>query len=174
MIFTIDFDYEDFFRIPTIDIGIDDQTLYQGNVNESITIDVDLADGDHTLWIKHYNKKLYETTNEHDHHVFIKRILFGDIDLDQIDYCKLTHRGKFYPEYESSYIISCRAQGITLPEYIQPNHYLGHNGIWKLDFSSPELLWIITQQNPGGMHLEDTMFSTGAVTLSEVKNFFNL
>lgn len=174
MIFTIKFDFEDFFRIPTVDIGVDDCTLYQGNVNESISVDADLSIGEHTLWIKHYNKQLYETTQDHDHHVFIKQVLFGDIDLDQLDYCKLTHRGRFYPDYEPSYIASCQDTGITLPEYIQPNHYLGHNGIWKLEFSSPELLWIIKQQNPGGMHLEDTMFSTSDTTLIEVKKFFNL
>jgi hypothetical protein len=82
--------------------------------------------------------------------------------------------GKFYPEYESSYLASCRVQGLDLPEFICPNHYLGHNGVWKLNFESPELLWIIKQQNPSGMHLEDTMFSTSDHVLQEIKDFFKL
>ena len=42
------------------------------------------------------------------------------------------------------------------------------------DFSSPELLWIIKEQNPGGINLEDTIFSTSSQTLNEIKNFFGL
>jgi hypothetical protein len=94
--------------------------------------------------------------------------------LDQLDYCRLTHRGVFCPKYAESYIASCKESNADLPEYISPNHYLGHNGVWHLDFSSPALLWIITEQNPSGMHLEDTMFSTSSGVLNEIKDFFKL
>lgn len=174
MIYTFNFDYEDFFAIPKIKIGVDKKVYYNGTVNESIEFEVELKSGNHTLWIEHYEKNLNWTDHEHDNHVFIKKIYFDHIDLDQLDYCPITHHGKFYPVYESSYVESCINAGIILPEYIQPNHYLGHNGIWKLDFQAPELLWIIKEQNPSGIHLEDTIFSTSDTTLNEVKKFFNL
>jgi len=74
----------------------------------------------------------------------------------------------------ASYRVSCQARGVELPEFICPNHYLGHNGQWILDFKSPGLLWIIEQQNPSGMHLEDTIFATSDYVLQEIKDFFKL
>jgi hypothetical protein len=174
MIFCFEFDFEDYFDIPKISIGVDDVLLYEGDVIEKISFEHVLPDGERELWIEHRNKYIEWTTNQHDHHVFIKKIFFDNIDLDQIDYCPLTHRGRFYPKYEQSYIDSCRDRNIDLPEFIQPNHYLGHNGIWKLSFSVPTALWIIKEQNPSGMHLEDTIFSTGRTTLENVKKFFEL
>lgn len=174
MIYTLEFDYEDFFDVPKIKIGIDHEIFYNDNVKELVEFEANLATGAHTLWVEHYGKQLTWTNKDHDNHVFIKKIYFDNVDLDQLDYCPITHRGRFYPCYEQSYIVSCQDNGLVLPEYIQPNHYLGHNGVWKLDFQSPELLWIIQEQNPSGIHLEDTIFSTSATTLNEVKNFFNL
>jgi hypothetical protein len=174
MIIELAFTFDDHFRHPTIKIGIDDMTLYNGAVQTSHTFDCTLKDGPHDLWIEHHGKDLHETNNEHDTHVYIKSIVFDGVDLDQLDYCKLTHRGKFYPDYAESYRASCSESGTHLSEYIQPNHYLGHNGTWHLSFNTPELLWIITEQNPSGMHLEDTMFSTSSAVLTEIKDFFKL
>jgi len=171
---SIDFDYNDFFAVPGIKISIESLCLYDGQVNEHFEFDIDLEDGAHQLTIQHHGKKIDWTTNDQDHHVLITKICFDQIDLDQIDYCKLTHLGRFYPEYEPSYQASCQANGLELPEFICPNHYLGHNGCWKLDFESPGLLWIIKQQNPSGMHLEDTIFSTSGHVLQEIKDFFKL
>lgn len=174
MLISLEFDYNDFFAVPNIDILIDDLYLYQGHVQCQLDFEIDLAQGPHQLIIRHHGKKLQWTTQDQDHHVVVKRVCFDQIDLDQVDYCKLTHRAKFYPEYESSYQDTCQKQGIELPEFICPNHYLGHNGTWRLDFDYPALLWIITQQNPSGMHLEDTIFSTSGHVLQEVKEFFGL
>jgi hypothetical protein len=170
----IHFDFEDFFRTPLVRVGIDDVELYNGEVLEIIEVHCPVETGPHTFWIEHHGKQINETTNAHDHHIFIKKLYFNDIDLDQLDYCPLTHRGKFYPVYEESYITSCHEQRVDLPEFIQPNHYLGHNGVWRLNFSEPAMLWIIREQNPNGMHLEDTIFSTSETTLNEVKDFFKL
>lgn len=174
MVLELAFSFDDHFRLPTIKVGIDNVVLYHGPVNSHYKFDHALKDGPHSLWIEHYGKDLHETNGEHDTHVNIERIVFDGVDLDQLDYCKLTHRGQFYPDYAESYRVSCAESNTTLPEYIQPNHYLGHNGTWRLDFNTPELLWIITEQNPSGMHLEDTMFSTSSTVLTEIKDFFNL
>lgn len=174
MILEIRFSYNDHFRHPTIEIGIDEQVLYAGQVENHFTFDCQLNNGPHTLWVHHHSKQEHETNDQHDTHVHIQQILFDGVDLDQLDYCRLTHRGRFYPKYTENYIATCTANGQTLPDYISPNHYLGHNGTWELDFNTPELLWIITEQNPSGMHLEDTMFSTSTDVLNEIKSFFKL
>jgi len=106
--------------------------------------------------------------------VQIRRILFDSTDLDQREECALTRKGEFFPEYEESYRQDNLRRGYTLPDSISPNHYLGHNGAWRLKFQTPALLWIIKQQNPHGIHLEDTVFSTSRSVTDDVKKFFNL
>ena len=174
MIYTFNFEFDNFFDVPTIEIGIDHTTYYKGVVGTAIHLDVTLETGNHQLWIKHYGKLLHQTSDTNDRHVFLKKLQFNNVDLDQLDYCPLTHRGKFYPDYEKSYIASCNENSTPVPEYIQPNHYFGHNGTWRLDYKSPELLWVIKEQNPSGIHLEDTMFSTSQNVINDVKDFFKL
>ena len=170
----INFSYNDYFRVPGIQIGIDDIVLFNGPVCLHVEFEPKLVKGTHTFWITHHSKQPHETTNEHDTHVFIKNILFDGVDIDQLEYQKLSHRGKFYPEYNTDYVKDCIMNNIELPEYFSPNHYLGHNGIWKLDFEAPAMNWIIKEQNPSGINLEDTMFSTGKNTIQEIKDLFNL
>jgi hypothetical protein len=166
----LSFSYDDFFGMPTIEVLVDDRQLYIGEVQSKLSLNTGLLDdGDHTLSIRHYGKDIHHTTETHDRHVHIDRVMFDHTDLDQLVWARLTHKGKFYPEYEPSY-----SQGKTLPEYISPNHYLGHNGVWRLEFKVPALLWIIQEQNPSGMHLEDTIFSTTNDSIDLVKRFFKL
>ena len=171
---SVEFDFVDKFGFPHITIMIDDKVLYCGDVKHNITVADDIPDGNHILSIIHHDKKISDYDATHDKHVIITRILFDGVDLDQTKYCPLTHRGRFYPEYEQSYIMTCQQQNQVLPEFISPNHYLGHNGTWVLDFTSPAYDWIIKEQKPSGINLEDTIFSSGADTLSEIKSFFNV
>lgn len=168
------FDFDDYFRVPTIAVGMDQNELYRGPVQRDIWLSTDLPSGPHELWISHYGKQLHETNDQHDCHVRLSTIKFDGVDLDQLEYCRLSHRGRFYPEYEPSYRDSCAQAGRALPPWISPNHYFGHNGVWRLQFTAPALMWIITEQNPSGMHLEDTIFSTSVDVLKEVKDYFRL
>lgn len=170
----IEFDYDDHFGVPTIRIDIDDVVLYDGPVQSHISASIDLERGDHVLAVHHYGKMIQHQDRDHDRHVKIRRILLDSTDLDQREECALTRRGEFFPEYEESYRQDNLSRGHTLPHCISPNHYLGHNGIWRLRFQTPALLWIIKQQNPHGIHLEDTIFSTSRTVTDSVKDFFKL
>jgi len=174
MLIHMAFAWNDFFRVPTITVGIDHIVLYNSTVQNEIELSHDLGAGPHEFWIQHYGKQAHETDQHNDTHVFLQRLLFDQIDLDQIDYCKLTHKGRYYPEYNPDYVKTCAEQQVGLPEYIQPNHYFGHNGTWRLTFDAPVMNWIIREQNPSGMNLEDTMFSSSQITLQQVKDLFNL
>ena len=171
---SIDFEYMDKFGTPKVSVYVDNIELYNGPVSHQFDFDVELSDGSHILRIAHYEKGVTDFDEEHDKHIVIKQIRLDEVDLDQLEYNKLTHRGKFYPDYEESYVRTCREQNIEMPEYFCPNHYLGHNGSWVLDFSTPAYDWIIKEQKPSGINLEDTIFSTGADSLLKVKNFFNV
>lgn len=170
----LSFDYVDKFGCPQIAIVVDDQVLYSGNVLSELSVTADIKPGPHSLKIIHSDKKINDFDATHDKHVVIKKIKFDGVDLDQIEHCPLTHRGRFYPAYEESYIKSSMDQGTVLPEFISPNHYLGHNGTWVLDFDSPAYDWIIAEQKPSGINLEDTIFSTGEDSLKQIKSFFNV
>lgn len=170
----IEFDFDDHFGVPTIAVDIDGIMLYNGTVQSNIRSRVQLERGSHTLSIRHYGKLPEHQDAEHDRHVRIRRVLFDNTDLDQRANQALTQRGEFFPEYEESYRQENLQRGCTLPEKISPNHYLGHNGVWKLMFETPALLWIIRQQNPHGIHLEDTIFSTSRSVTESVKDFFHL
>lgn len=168
------FEYVDKFGCPQIDILINDNILYTGDVSTELITNVDLTPGQYLLKIVHRGKNINDYDQLLDRHVLIKSISFDGIDLDQIEHCPLTHRGKFYPNYEESYVQTSLKQGITLPEYISPNHYLGHNGTWVLEFNYPVYDWIIVEQKPSGINLEDTIFSTGNDSLAAIKSFFNV
>ena len=170
----IDFDFVDQFGCPQIAIFVDDQLLYSGNVLEHVCVIASVGPGEHQLEIVHSDKKINDYNETCDRHVLIKKVRFNGVDLDQLEHCPLTHRGKFYPAYEASYLETCKEQDTELPEYISPNHYLGHNGTWILQFSAPVYDWIISEQKPSGINLEDTIFSTGQDSLSEIKKFFNV
>ena len=170
----IEFTYEDRFGVPVLDIIVDDNVLYSGNIQTTISCSVNINHGPHQLKIVHRDKKINDFDSTCDKHIFIKKIFFNGIDLDQTHYCQLTHRGKFYPEYNSSYVDTCLKEDIKLPEFYSPNHYLGHNGIWILDFVEPIYNWIIDEQKPSGINLEDTIFSTGNDSLNEIKKFFDV
>lgn len=170
----IDFTFEDKFGIPMLDILVDNTVLYSGNVQSTICCSINLTHGSHQLKIVHRDKKIDDYDSECDKHIYIKKIYFNGVDLDQTHYCPLTHRGRFYPEYNLSYIQTCQQENIELPKFYSPNHYLGHNGVWVLDFTEPVYNWIIDEQKPSGINLEDTIFSTGDDSLKEIKKFFNV
>lgn len=170
----IQFTFDDHFGLPLLKIDIDKQLLYQGAVKSEFTFDINLKNGQHQLSITHYGKNKKETTVEHDKHFKLTKILLDEVDIDQTEYCRLTHQGVFTPDYHPDYVKDQTLIGIVPPKTIQPNHYFGHNGTWCLDFETPALLWIIQSQNPSGMHLEDTMFRSSQETIKDLKDFFGI
>lgn len=170
----INFSYNDHYGSPQIEIGIDKIGLYDGTVKENFEFNIDLENGAHELYIVHKNKNIDQTTEQHDKHVYIRSIEFDCVNLDQLHYNPLTHRGRFYPTYEESYQANQLKNAVDLPEFISPNHYLGHNGVWRLEFNTPAMVWIIQEQNPSGIVLENTIASTSDDVLADIKNFFDL
>ena len=57
------------------------------------------------------------------------------------------------------------------PYYISPNLYLGHNGSWIMDFSTPALRWLIDLRQHGPK-LDGTIFKTNRQVLQEMKKAF--
>lgn len=174
MILELHFESDKHFGLPTLEIAVDDQILYNGFIKDNFTFDIDLIDGNHQLKITHFGKNKKETTVDYDKHFKLTKILMDNVDLDLQEHCRLSHQGIFRPDYHPDFVKDQTLLGVIPPETIQPNHYFGHNGTWTLDFKTPALLWIIESQNPSGMHLEDTIFRSGQDTINDIKEFFGI
>lgn len=161
----IDFFVECRLGNPEVKIIIDDYiTLYNGIAQENFEFEIDLPNGGHDLKIIHYGKKPHHHildangTITVDRHIEIKRIAFEQVNLE-----RELWDGKFFPVYMH--------KTKDEPYYICPNLYLGHNGTWKYEFSTPVLPWLIASRNQGPQ-LDNTIFQTNASILEEAKNFF--
>jgi hypothetical protein len=160
---------------PIIKILIDDYLiLYDGIAPNSIDKEFDIADGEHELKIVHSGKSdedhLYNSdgTIKVDKFVYIDNIVIDSIKLLENE----LHEGKFWPVYSLSYIDTMIKKQTELPQFIQPNLYLGHNGIWVYKFFSPFTDWIIQKRN-NGPKLENTIFKSSSQLLEDAKSFFN-
>jgi hypothetical protein len=159
--FLFEFDYDDYFGIPTVKIFIDQQCLYQDTVKKQIVVTTELVPGAHTLTIEHFGKHAWEHQNtEHDRHIELKSIVVDGVDLDHHEHCMLTHQGRWYPDYSL--------------ECITPCHWLGNNGTWTLNFDAPVLNWIIKTINPAGVSPEQTLDRSGNDILKDTLDFFKI
>lgn len=161
----IDFFVERRLGDPKVKIIIDDYiTLFNGNAEEHYEFDIDLPNGGHDLKIVHYGKKPHHHQLDDngniliDRHIEILRISFDGVNLE-----RELWDGKFFPVYMH--------HTKNEPYFICPNLYLGHNGTWKYEFSTPVLSWLIACRKQGPK-LDNTIFQTNSSILEEAKNFF--
>jgi len=161
----INFDVERRLGDPNIKIIVDDYlTLADGPAKDEYKFDCDIEDGMHELKIVHYGKTKhdhgYDVTGllSIDKHVEIKSIEIDDIKLE----AELWN-GKFYPVYMD--------KKDSDPLFISPNLYLGHNGVWILEFASPAAGWLIDIRKPGPK-LAGTIFKTNSDLVEIAKDFF--
>jgi hypothetical protein len=65
--------------------------------------------------------------------LYIKTILIDNIDLRNL----VWSRSVFEPNYPEPWASEQQAQGIELEKHVLGEVYLGHNGTWKFEFTSP-------------------------------------
>jgi hypothetical protein len=100
-----------------------------------------------------------------DKHVEIMGIGIDDIAFS-MDELRQAH---FYPVYNPVYYQQQLDQGHQLPPSITPNLYLGHNGIWKLNFHTPFVEYIIQKRKNLAMNLDNTIFQSDVELLRRTK-----
>lgn len=150
---------------PLVKIVIDDYlTLYDGVAQNYYDFDIDLADGGHDLTLVHYGKLPEHHILDEQGNITIDRYIeIKNIKLDNILLESELWDGKFFPVYMH--------KADNEPYFICPNLYLGHNGVWKLEFATPAAAWLIETRKPGPK-LSGTIFKTNSETLEIAKNFF--
>ncbi len=85
--FVFEFDYDDYFGIPTVKIGIDQQCLYQDTVKKQIVVVTELLPGTHTLTIEHFGKHAWEHQKQIDSTIRVYETEVKQVD-HQIDNIK--------------------------------------------------------------------------------------
>ena len=121
-------------KAPYVGVTVDDVSLFNGQVSESIEINWsgNLNEGTHSLNIELYNKDKYQTIIENgeilkDQILNIDNIYFDDIE---VGFLKWSH---------SEYITKHPGAPNKLVNCVN----LGYNGIWTLKFNTPIYIWLL-------------------------------
>ena len=73
-----------------------------------------------------------------DQLLHIKTIIVDDIELGTLIY-----EGEYTPNYPEPWATQQKEAGNELPESFKNAIILGHNGTWKLPFTSPFYMWLL-------------------------------
>lgn len=131
---------------PYISAGLDNEILYEGLVKEKAEIkqNILLPNGTHNLWIILKNKTNDNTTHNCDQAVIIENIEFEDISLPRFIWA-----GEYEPIYPEPWATEQKDLGKTLEPIIKSTDYIGFNGKWNLQFTTPIFTWIHKLENLG-------------------------
>jgi len=131
---------------PFIKVGLNHEVLYNDYVKDSLNLKFirRLSNSTHNLWIEYNNKTNENCTATCDQCVIIKDISFENISLPRFIWA-----GKFYPVYPEPYASQQKELGIKLDNVMYNIDYLGFNGKWNLQFTTPIFTWIHKLENLG-------------------------
>ena len=85
------------------------------------------------LTINRYNKTPAQCQNDQDQIMHISKILIDGIDINNF----ILSRATFTPQYPEPWASQQIAQGIKLETELLGETWLGHNGQWCFNFTSP-------------------------------------
>lgn len=124
---------------PKVKITLDDCTRWNAPLETECVLNwCDcLPRGRHVLQVEFSGKTNQDTTPQHDHAVVIESIAFFGITND-----KFKWQGVYTPEYPEPWCSEQLVKGITLPNHLKAQDYLGWNGTWCLTFTTPIFTWM--------------------------------
>jgi hypothetical protein len=120
---------------PHVVIRLDDLVLFDSFLSgaETVKCNCKLIEGSHLLDIQLTNKSAVDPVQA----IQIKRVSLNGIVDD-----KFIWNGTYYPEYPEPWASEQQALGNVLSSKLQGVNYLGWNGLWQLEFTSPVFTWI--------------------------------
>jgi hypothetical protein len=127
---------------PVVDIFIDGEFIEQHTVdrnNYHIRFKKVMSfDSTHCLELKRSGKTDNETRFLPDGNIETQMLHIKTVKIDNINLRNLVwHMSTFQPTYPEPWASEQRAAGIELENNIQGEMYLGHNGVWRFEFTSP-------------------------------------
>jgi len=171
----LEFKVERAFGDPLIKIMVDDTMCsFEGKCPDELTFDIPMTIGSHALRITHYGKIDSDQTLDVNNNILVdKHVEISKIWLDNIELKEELWEGEFFPVYNPDYVKDLKAKGIDLSYSIQPNLYLGHNGMWQLWFKYPVASWLIEKRHDKIARQLDPDFQSREDELNKVKLFFD-
>ena len=136
---------------PTADILIGDQSYFNDAITgteqkpDVIEFTHEFEEGTKgELVIKRAGKTPRQTIVNDKGDILKDQILhIKSVEIDQIDIGALVYEGVYSPEYPEPWASQQKAAGNDLPESFTNVTIMGHNGTWKLAFTSPFYMWLL-------------------------------
>lgn len=134
---------------PCVMVMLDDHVRWQGPLQADLTLHwcQPTPRGRHCLEVTFSGKTNADTTAEHDNAVVIEHVGFFGIRDDRFKW-----QGLYRPDYPEPWRTEQESQGIELLPELTACTYLGWNGTWQLDFTTPIFTWMHRVQDLGWIY----------------------
>jgi len=138
-------------RPPHAEILIDNNSHFKGDITgtedrpDVIEFKHELeGDNDYNLIINRSGKGKNQTViNDKDDILKDQLLHIKSIEIDEIDIGALIYEGIYTPRYPEPWATQQREAGIELRHSFKNVTQIGHDGEWKLAFSSPFYMWLL-------------------------------
>ena len=136
---------------PHAEILINDKSHFASEITSDekdptvIEFEHELTEGnDYSLIIKRTGKGKNQTLINDKGDILKDQMLhIKHIEIDEIDIGALVYEGVYTPEYQEPWASQQREAGTDLKESFKNVTQMGHNGEWRLTFSSPFYMWLL-------------------------------
>ena len=138
-------------RPPHAEIMIGDKSHFTGDITgtedrpDVIEFEHELeGDNDYNLIINRSGKGKNQTVINDKGDILKDQLLhIKSIEIDEIDIGALIYEGIYTPRYPEPWATQQREAGIELRHSFKNVTQIGHDGEWKLAFSSPFYMWLL-------------------------------
>ena len=136
---------------PRADILINGQSMADKEISgtedkpDLVTFDYDLEEGkSYDLVISRSGKNRKQTIINDKGDILKDQLLhIKSIEIDDINIGSLVYEGVYTPDYPEPWATQQADIGHQLPKTIKNVTQMGHNGSWKLTFTSPFYMWLL-------------------------------
>jgi hypothetical protein len=138
-------------RPPHADILVGDVSHFKGEITgtennpDIIEFESELEENkDYSLLINRSGKSNKQTIINENGDILKDQLLhIKSIEIDEIDLGGLVFEGVYKPVYLEPWATQQRESGNELPKTSKNVTRMGHNGEWRLNFTSPFYMWLL-------------------------------
>ena len=136
---------------PHAEILINEQSVFEQDITgteekpDLIELEHELEEGkEYNLIINRSGKGKNQTVINDKGDILKDQLLhIKSIEIDEIDLGALVYEGIYTPQYPEPWATQQKQDGIELKESFKNVTQMGHNGEWRITFSSPFYMWLL-------------------------------
>tara|TARA_Y100000592_G_C5201371_1_gene190708 strand:+ start:6 stop:488 length:483 start_codon:yes stop_codon:yes gene_type:complete len=138
-------------RPPIAEICIGDKSYFKEPIKgteikpDIIEFEHEFSEGEKSelVILRSGNQKGQTIVNEKGDILKDQLLHIKSIEIDQIEIGALVYEGVYTPQYPEPWASQQKAAGNDLPDSFTNVTIMGHNGSWKLGFTSPFYMWLL-------------------------------